>query len=143
DVLSPGTKPLIVETPWGKLGVLICYDLRFNAIFEYFEREGVEFIAIPGAFSKTTGEAHWKTLLRARAIDYQSWVMAACPAPNLSSTYVAWGHSLIADPWGRVVVEAGEKEEWISASLRADELERVRTQLPVIKHRQTEIYLDW
>jgi predicted amidohydrolase len=142
-VLAAGDEPLVVDTPFSRLGVAVCYDTRFPAIFRHFEACGVEVVAIPAAFSRTTGSAHWHLLLRSRAVDYQVFVAAACPAPNPSSSYVTYGHSLIVDPWGKVLAEAGEEEDRITARIEAGTLERVRRALPLLRHRRADLYRRW
>jgi len=142
-VLTPGDHPLVLETPFCRLGVCVCYDTRFPDIFRYFESQGVEVVAIPAAFSQATGSAHWHVLMRSRAVDYQVYLAAACPAPNLQSSYVAYGHSLVVDPWGTVLAEAGEGEDEILAVLRAEKLEKVRRELPLIQHRRPDLYRRW
>lgn len=142
-VLTAGETPLIVDTPFCRLGVMVCYDARFPEIFRFFEEAKVEVIAIPAAFSRTTGAAHWDILMRSRAIDYQVFLAAACPAPNLDASYVTYGHSLIVDPWGKVLAEAGETEAEIHATLEAGRQEEVRRQLPLLAHRRWELYRKW
>ncbi len=142
-VLSPGEAPLVVETPFAKVGVCICYDTRFPAIFKAFEERGVEVAAIPAAFSRTTGAAHWHLLMRSRAVDHQIFLAAACPAPDETSSYVAYGHSIVVDPWGTVLAEAGEGEECIFANLSAARLKKIRDELPLLKHRRKDLYSCW
>ena len=142
-VFAPGERPLVVETPFCRLGVAVCYDTRFPGIFHHFEAERVEVVAIPAAFSRTTGSAHWHLLMRSRAVDYQVYLAAACPAPDESSTYVAYGHSLIVDPWGALLAEAGEGTESIFAGLSAARLEKVRRELPLLRHRRPDLYEAW
>lgn len=142
-VLSPGAEPLVLELPFCRLGVCICYDTRFPAIFNAFEERGVEVVAIPAAFSRTTGAAHWHLLLRSRAVDYQVYLAASCPAPDESSSYVSYGHSLIVDPWGKLLAEAGEGEESIAANLTAAQLEKIRAELPLLQHRRRDAYARW
>jgi predicted amidohydrolase len=142
-VLTPGDRPLVLETPFCRLGVCVCYDTRFPDVFRYFESQGVEAVAIPAAFSQTTGAAHWHLLMRSRAVDYQVYVAAACPAPNLQSSYVAYGHSLVVDPWGTVLAEAGEEADELLAFVSAQKLEKVRRELPLIQHRRPDLYQKW
>ena len=143
SVLSAGEAPLVLDTPLARIGVAVCYDLRFHDVFRAFERRGVEVALLPAAFSETTGRAHWHALLRSRAIDYQMWVAAACPAPTPGAAYQAYGHSLVADPWGDVVAEAGTGEETIAARLGADRLLDVRRRLPLLAHRRPDLYRHW
>jgi predicted amidohydrolase len=142
-VLAAGEKPLVVETPFCRLGVAICYDTRFPEIFRYFETRGVEVVAIPAAFSRTTGIAHWHLLMRSRAVDFQVYLAAACPAPNPTSSYVAYGHSLVVDPWGKVLAEAGEGTEHVLAEIKAERLAKVRRELPLLQHRRRDLYRSW
>lgn len=142
-VLTPGDRPLVVETPFCRLGVCVCYDARFPDVFRYFESQGVEAVAIPAAFSQTTGTAHWHLLMRSRAVDYQVYLAAACPAPNHQSSYVAYGHSLVVDPWGTVLAEAGEGADEILAVVSAEKLEKVRRELPLVQHRRPDLYRRW
>ena len=142
-VLSPGDAPLVLELPFCRLGVCICYDARFPAIFQHFEQHQVEVVAVPAAFSQTTGAAHWHLLMRSRAVDSQVFLAAACPAPNLESSYVTYGHSLVVDPWGKVLAEAGDDEALVCPTLEASRLETVRRELPLLKHRRHELYESW
>lgn len=143
SLFEPGDRPLVVDTPFCRLGVAICYDVRFPAVFGFFEERGVEVVAVPAAFSRTTGEAHWDIVMRSRAIDYQVYLAAACPSPNTDSSYVAYGHSLIADPWGTVLARAGEGREFIEAHCAAETLARVRSELPLLVHRRPDLYRAW
>jgi predicted amidohydrolase len=97
-------------------------------------------VLIPAAFNMLTGPAHWEVLLRARAIDNQVYIAAASPARNVSSSYIAYGNSLVADPWGSVISKASAGEEIIYAELKYGELERIREELPLLKHRRKDLY---
>ena len=142
-VLTPGNRPLVLETPFARLGVAICYDVRFHDIFRFFQREGVEIILLPAAFSQTTGNAHWHTLMRARAIDYQMYLAVACPAPTPGAKYQSFGHSLIVDPWGVILREAGEEEEVLVAALDGAHLTEVRRRMPLRAHQRPDLYAKW
>ena len=142
-LFTPGESPLVVETPFCRLGVAVCYDARFPAIFEHFSRQGVEVVAIPAAFSKTTGEAHWDLLMRSRAVDYQIYLAAACPAPTAGATYQAHGHSLIVDPWGTVLAQADHADATLVSQCAAERLEKVRRELPLLRHRRYDLYAEW
>jgi predicted amidohydrolase len=143
DVFAPGGRPLVLDLPFARLGVAICYDARFPAVFHAFEERGVEVVALPAAFSRTTGAAHWHVLMRSRAVDHQVYLAAACPAPAADSTYAAYGHSLVIDPWGTVLAEAGEVAGRIIARLSAERLARVRRELPLLAHRRRDLYERW
>jgi len=138
--LDRGDEKTVIETDLGTLGVAICYDLRFPELFRSMVNAGAEFILVPAAFNTTTGPAHWKPVLRTRAIDNQVFVAAASPARNRSSSYKAYGHSLVADPWGEVLVEAGEGEETLYFDIEVDKVEEIRKRLPLLKSLRPEIY---
>jgi len=138
--LDRGDEKTVIETDLGTLGVAICYDLRFPELFRSMIDAGAELILIPAAFNTTTGPAHWKPVLRTRAIDNQVFVAAASPARNRSSSYRAYGHSLVADPWGEVLVEAGEGEENLYVDIDLARVEEVRKRLPLLKSLRPEIY---
>jgi predicted amidohydrolase len=143
EVFTPGEAPLVLDLPFARLGIAICYDTRFPGIFRHFEERGVEVVALPAAFSRTTGAAHWHLLMRSRAVDYQVYLAAACPAPAPGASYVSYGHSLVVDPWGSVLAEAGEGEEAIFARLSAERIARVRRELPLREHRRPDLYRRW
>jgi predicted amidohydrolase len=101
---------------------------------------GMQLLCVPAAFSQTTGSAHWHTVMRARAIENQVYLCAASPARNPDSSYPAYGHSMIVSPWGEIVAEAGIDEQIITAEINMSYLEKVRRQLPLLKHRRPELY---
>ncbi len=138
--LDSGDDVTTLDTEYGKIGVAICYDLRFPELFRTMTKEGVKTALIPAAFNTTTGPAHWKTVLRTRAIDNQIFVAAASPARNRSSSYKAYGHSLAVDPWGEVLVEAGEGEESLFVDIDLDKVEEIRKRLPLLESLRPEIY---
>ncbi len=140
DVLTPGEKITVVETEFGKIGIAICYDVRFPEIFQIMEKEGARLVVVPGAFNTTTGPAHWKLLMRSRALDNQIYVAAVSPARNPKASYQAYGHSMIVDPWGRVLEELEEKEDFIYRELDFEYLNRVRQELPTRKNRRKDLY---
>lgn len=121
-------------------GLMICYDCRFPELARAAVLEGAEILIIPAAFNLTTGPAHWELLMRGRAVDNQVFITAASPARNPDASYHAWGHSLVVDPWGTIIREAGIDEEIIFAELDFSVLERVRSELPVLKQRRTDVY---
>jgi predicted amidohydrolase len=131
----PGDKAVVAETPWGGLGLTICYDLRFAHLYRRLAQAGARLIAVPAAFTRPTGEAHWKSLLRARAIETGAFVLAPAQGGVHENGRVTWGHSLIVDPWGRVLAEAPDDEPGIvAADLDLDEIERVRGRIPSLTH---------
>ncbi len=140
DVLSRGKKITVLDTKFGKIGIAICYDVRFPEIFQIMEKQGARLVVVPGAFNLTTGPAHWELLMRSRALDNQLYVAAVSPARNLKASYHAYGHSMIVDPWGRVLKELEEKEDFIYQELNFDYLKQVRRELPTRKNRLKELY---
>ena len=140
DTLSAGNQITLIDTELCKIGVAICYDIRFPELLRLMALEGAELIVIPGAFNMTTGPAHWETLIRGRAIDNQLYVAGASPARNEELSYVAYGNSMVADPWGEILVRASEKEEIIYANIKLSKIKEVRDELPVLKGRREDIY---
>ena len=140
ETLSAGNQITVVDTELCKIGVAICYDIRFPELLRLMALKGAELIVIPGAFNMTTGPAHWETLIRSRAIDNQLYVAAASPARNEELSYVAYGNSMVADPWGEIVARAGEKEEIVHADIKLSKIKEVRKELPVLNGRRNDIY---
>ncbi|MGI8725663.1 MAG: carbon-nitrogen hydrolase family protein [Methyloceanibacter sp.] len=137
---APGTKAVVVDLPMGRLGLTICYDLRFPALYRALATAGAQLIAIPSAFTRQTGEAHWRVLVRARAIETGAFIVAASqggPHENGRSTY---GHSMIVSPWGEVLAEAGEDPGVIFADIDLSESEAARVRIPALRHgREFEV----
>ena len=140
ETLSAGNQITLIDTELCKIGVAICYDIRFPELSRLMALKGAELIVIPGAFNMTTGPAHWETLIRGRAIDNQLYVAAASPARNEKLSYVAYGNSMVADPWGEVLARAGEKEEVIYANINLSRIKEIREELPVLNGRREDIY---
>jgi predicted amidohydrolase len=140
QTFSPGNKISAISTELGKIGILICYDIRFPETARKLSLSGVEIILVPAAFNHITGPAHWHVVFRARAIENQVYIAAAALARNNNSKYKAYGHSMIIDPWGKIISEARKKEEIIYADLNPDILKKVRAELPLLKHRRTDLY---
>ena len=146
NVTLPGTEaPPVVETPVGRCGLAVCYDLRFPGMFSRLVHrpDGAEVLLIPAAFTVPTGEAHWETLLRARAIETQCYVAAAAQGGQHSAKRASYGHAMIIDPWGTVVarVAEGPVAEGIAvADIDADWLRVVRERMPLGQHRRPEVY---
>jgi omega-amidase len=140
ETLSAGNQITVIDTEFCKIGIAICYDMRFPELLRLMTIKGAELIVIPGAFNTTTGPAHWKTLIRARAIDNQIYMAAASPALNEELSYVAYGNSMVADPWGEILARAGQEEEIIYADIDLSKIKEVREELPVLKNRREDIY---
>ncbi len=136
DTFEPGDQVVTVDTPAGKLGLAICYDLRFPELFRALREQGADWVCLPSAFTWQTGSAHWHPLIRARAIENQVWVVAAGQGGYNSPRRRTWGHSLICDPWGQVVREIAEGPGWVAADLDAGQLADLRRSMPVWEHRR-------
>ncbi len=134
---APGEAPVAVDTPWGKLGLSICYDVRFSGLYAAYAQSGVSMIAVPSAFTVSTGAAHWHMLLRARAIETQSFVIAAAQSGTHADGRKTYGHSLVVDPWGEVLLDMGDAPAGLGyATLDMDTLAQVRTAIPVRANRR-------
>lgn len=134
---TAGKKPKIVSIDNVKVGLSICYDLRFPELFRYYSKKYTEIICIPSSFTQKTGQAHWHTLVRARAIENLCYVIAPDQAGIGSEGVKTYGHSLIVDPWGKILAEGPpNKEAVIIADLDFDYLKKVRLNLPALKHRK-------
>lgn len=140
DTLSPGGEITVFDTPWGKMGLCICFDLRFEELARLMALRGARVIFVPAAFNMTTGPAHWELLFRQRAVDNQLFTVGTSPARSESETYVAWGHSIVCDPWGSVLHQCGAEEEISITSLDLHRVESVRRQLPILRARREDIY---
>ena len=136
DSIEPGTEPQVFETPFGKLGIAVCYDLRFPEIFRKMAKQGVEILVVPSAFTAETGAAHWEILLRARAVENLCYVIA----PNQGGFHLngrkTFGHSMIVDPWGVVLDCYKTGSGFVLADIDKDRLEKVRGAFPVLNHRR-------
>ncbi|KAH6641622.1 carbon-nitrogen hydrolase [Chaetomium tenue] len=143
DVLSPGNQLTIVDLPeYGRIGVAICYDVRFPELATIAARRGCFALAYPGAFNLTTGPLHWELLARARAVDNQLYVALCSPARDLAAGYHAWGHSLVADPMAKVLAEAGEGEGIVVVELDGERIELARRGIPLRDQRRFDVYPD-
>ncbi len=134
--VEPGSEPVVTDTCLGKLGLSVCYDLRFPELYRALVARGATLLTVPSAFTLTTGKDHWHVLLRARAIESQAYVIAAAQTGRHFGTRVSYGHALICDPWGTVVSECGEGEGFAIAAIDADVVARVRKALPSLAHRR-------
>lgn len=131
---EPGSKAVIAELPFGRLGMTICYDLRFPALYRALATEGANLIAIPAAFTKQTGQAHWHVLVRARAIETGAFVLAATQGGLHENGRETFGHSMIVSPWGEILAEAGEDPEVIFADIDLGASDEARVRIPALKH---------
>ena len=135
DSIEPGTEPLVFDTPFGRLGVAVCYDLRFPEFFRKMSVQGVDILVVPSAFTAETGAAHWEVLLRARAVENLCYVIA----PNQGGLHIngrkTFGHSMMIDPWGIVLDCYKTGSGYVMAEIDPERLEKVRGAFPVLNHR--------
>jgi predicted amidohydrolase len=130
----PGDHGVVADLPWGRLGLSICYDLRFPALYRALAEADASFLAVPAAFTRQTGEAHWHILLRARAIENTSFVFAAAQAGMHENGRETFGHSLIVDPWGRILAEGGTDPGIVLAKIDPTEISIARGRIPSLQH---------
>ena len=136
----PGELAVLADLPWGRLGLTVCYDLRFPALYRALAEAGATMLAIPSAFTKQTGEAHWHVLIRSRAIENGCFVFAAAQGGRHENGRDTFGHSLIVDPWGRIIAEGGTEPGVIVAEINPAEVVNARARIPSLQHgRRFEI----
>jgi hypothetical protein len=132
--IEPGGEAVLADLPWGRLGLTICYDLRFPALYRALAQAGADFIAVPSAFTKQTGEAHWRVLLRARAIETGCFIFAAAQGGAHETGRDTYGHSMVVSPWGEVIAEAGIDPGVIFADVEPAQIAAARTRIPSLEH---------
>jgi len=132
--VAPGDNAVVAPTPWGPLGLSVCYDLRFAYLYRALAQAGAVFLTVPAAFARTTGQAHWHVLLRARAIETGCFVLAPCQCGTHGGGRPTYGHSLIVDPWGRVLADGGEEPGIVVAEIDPAEAAKARTMIPSLSH---------
>jgi deaminated glutathione amidase len=137
DTVFPGDKAIVVETPFGTVGMSVCYDLRFGGLYRDLAFAGSEILTVPAAFTKTTGEAHWHVLNRARAIETGTFVVAPCMIGAVPGGGAAYGHSLIVDPWGTVLADGGEEVGIAIADIDTSQSKATRAKVPNLKHERS------
>jgi predicted amidohydrolase len=136
----PGELAVLADLPWGRLGLTVCYDLRFPALYRALAEAGATMLAIPSAFTKQTGEAHWHVLVRTRAIENGCFVFAAAQGGKHENGRETFGHSLIVDPWGRIIAEGGTEPGVVMAEINPAEVANARARIPSLQHgRRFEI----
>ena len=133
-VVAPGGHAVLVDTPWGRLGMTICYDLRFPQLYRSLAQAGAEILAVPAAFTKVTGEAHWHVLNRARAIENGAVVVAPCAVGAVPGGGAAYGHSLIVSPWGEVLADGGDGAGYVVATVDVQSVANARGRIPSLQH---------
>jgi deaminated glutathione amidase len=132
--IAPGERAVVADIGLCRMGLTICYDLRFPHLYRRLAQAGAELLAVPAAFTKVTGEAHWHVLNRARAIENGSYVVAPCQYGTLPGGAACFGHSLIIDPWGNVLADSGDQEGVIVAAFDPSEVAKARGRIPALTH---------
>jgi len=130
----PGERAVVANTPWGKLGLSVCYDLRFPHLYRALAKAGASFLSIPAAFTYTTGQAHWHVLQRARAIETGCFVIAPAQGGKHENGRHTFGHSVIVDPWGNIIAEAGDAPGVIVADIDPTKVAEARARVPALTH---------
>lgn len=137
DTFCPGEGIEVFDTPFGRLGLAICYDLRFPELFRALRLAGAEIIALPSAFTAVTGQAHWQTLVQARALDSQCFILAADQwGKHQANSRETWGQSMIVDPWGKILAQLSTGTGWIQAKLDKQAQQQYRQAIPIMKHNR-------
>jgi predicted amidohydrolase len=134
SAVEPGTQAVVAQTPWGRLGMSICYDVRFAYLYRLLAQAGASFLTVPAAFTRTTGQAHWHVLIRARAIETGCFVFAPGQCGRRSWGRATFGHSLIVDPWGTVLAEGTDAPGFIVADIDPARVEDARQMIPALNH---------
>lgn len=140
DTLTAGDRETVFDTEFGKMGVMLCFDIRFPELSRMMVNDGAKVIFVPAAFNMTTGPAHWELSFRTRALDNQIYMVGCAPARDITAGYISWGHSIVTNPWGRVTGMLDENEGILLAELDMDYEEQVREELPLLKSRRKDIY---
>ena len=134
STFRPGDQAVLADLPWGQLGLTICYDLRFPHLFRALAKAGANFIAVPAAFTRVTGKAHWHVLLRARAIETGCYILAPGQVGTHEGNRQTYGHSLIVSPWGEILADAMEQPGWIIADIDDQQVLQARAKIPCLDH---------
>lgn len=140
DTLSAGNDVTVFETEFGRLGLCICYDVRFPELSRLMAMARARAVLVPAAFNMTTGPAHWELTFRARALDNQMFFLGTAPARDRSASYRSWGHSIAVDPWGTVIAQLEEGEDAQLVTIELSRADDIRRQLPLLQHRRQDCY---
>ena len=140
DTLTAGNQITVVDTPLGKLGLAICFDIRFGELFRVMGQQGAQLVLVPAAFNMTTGPVHWDLAFRSRAVDNQFFVAGCSPARDETASYVAYGHSLVCSPWGTILRQLDHQPGVCVAAVDLDDIAKYRGQIPILSGRRTDLY---
>lgn len=141
ETLSAGNSVTTFDTEFGVFGLCVCYDFRFPELGRLMALNGAKVILVPAAFNMTTGPAHWELMFRSQALNNQVYAIGTAPTRDPSAPYVSWGHSIVVDPWGRVVHQMDEMSGTQITELDLEFVADIRAQLPLLKHRRTDVYM--
>lgn len=142
ETFTPGDEVTVFDTPWGRVGLCICFDMRFPELSRDMARRGAFLIAAPAAFNMTTGPAHWELLFRQRATDNQVFTVGVAPARDVNGVYVSYANSILCHPWGDVLQRCGADEELITVEIDPRETEKIRKQLPLLASLRDDLYRE-
>ncbi|MCY4311925.1 MAG: carbon-nitrogen hydrolase family protein [Rhodospirillaceae bacterium] len=142
DTIKAGTKAVLAPSPWGKIGLTVCYDLRFPSLYRTLAQAGAHILTVPSAFTRTTGQAHWHTLLQARAIETGCFVIAPAQWGEHAEGRKTYGHSLIVDPWGAIIADGRDGEKLVSGTLDMDLVANSRRRIPSLHAQQNFTLVD-
>lgn len=140
DTLTAGNEITVFDTEFCKMGLCICYDMRFPELSRLMVDRGAKVLLCPAAFNNTTGPLHWEMMFRSRAVDNQVFTIGTAPALDPDASYLSYGHSIVVDPWGTVLVEMDTGAHFELINLDLDRIDEVRAQLPLSSHRRTDLY---
>lgn len=140
DTLTAGNGITVVDTEFGKIGVCICYDIRFSELFRLMVEQGAKLIVVPACFTLTTGEAHWDIFFRVRSTENQVFMIGAAGALDENGPFQSYGHSLVVSPFGDILGEMQQEEGILSATIELKEVEKVREENPFLQHRRLDLY---
>ena len=139
-VFAAGSDVTTFDTPWGVMGVCVCFDFRFEELARLMALRGAKVMFVPAAFNMTTGPAHWELLFRQRAVDNQCYTVGTAPARDNVASYTAWGHSIVCEPWGGVVKQCNEQPQVSVTELDMQRVDDIRRQLPILSARREDLY---
>jgi len=134
EIFTPGNEVVVAETSFARIGLSICYDVRFPQLYSELRRKEAQIITVPAAFTAVTGKAHWEALLRSRAIETQCWVVAVGQGGQHPCGRETWGHSMVISPWGEVVASLGKQAGSLIAEVDLDQIEKIRLTMPIAEH---------
>jgi len=140
ETLSAGHEITVVDTIYGKIGVAVCYDIRFPELANLMVKQGAKILIYPASFNMTTGPKHWEFLFRARAIDQQAFVIGCAPARQYDASYISFANSIIVNPWGEVIGRLSDEEGYLLGEIDLEEADSIREQIPVVSQKRVDVY---